>query len=183
MRNRHWSRVIYEIPWCFVIEHNRRAYAGEQLSDQSVKDSVTSWLKAEAARHRAPQFLINSIFNYSPSYITISTWPRSTNSHLRVAGTREFESFFVGTGEDPYQWVTMNFLANLARMPKGDRSILETSASAGWSGQFFASLPLDENMEMYNCTIRQPLTKVTKAYSNGLAPIVGSQNDACENVG
>lgn len=57
--------------------------------------------------------------------------------------------------------ITMLFLADLAPMPGGDRELLETVSSAGWSGRPFAVLVLDEDMEMYNRTIQQSLTKAT----------------------
>ena len=73
-------------------------------------------------------------------------------------------------------------MTQIARMPDKDMEVLGKVLTATWEEREFASLALDEIMEMFNRVIKQSLTKVSQAYMVKLAPIVEHRKHARSQV-
>ena len=67
-------------------------------------------------------------------------------------------------------------------MPDNDMEVLGKVLRASWEEREFASVALDEIMEMFNRVIKQSLTKVSQAYMVKLAPIVEHRRVARSQV-
>ena len=93
-----------------------------------------------------------------------------------------FSPFFAGTGKNRYQRLALNYLTQIARMPDNDMEVLGKVLRASWEEREFASVALDEIMEMFNRVIKQSLTKVSQAYMVKLAPIVEHRRVARSQV-
>ena len=135
-------------------------------------EKVIPWLERVSKEHETLRFWTTFMLVDIPAYLAIRFGVRTSDFKLRNAGIRQFSLFFAGTGKNRYQRLALNYLTQIARMPDKDMEVLGKVLTATWEEREFASLALDEIMEMFNRVIKQSLTKVSQAYMVKLAPIV-----------
>ncbi|CAN0004018.1 unnamed protein product, partial [Pylaiella littoralis] len=147
-----------------------------------MNDKVVPWFKSQCTMNDTMRFWSGFLLNDMPAYLAIRFGVRASNFKLRAAGIRQFAPFFAGTGKNRYQRLCIEFLTQLARMPDDDMPVLGKLTSASWDKRPFASVALDEMMEMFNRVIKQSLTKVTVPYIMKLGMIVEHRKTARAQV-
>ena len=187
-RSHHWLVATFEGFWYCVLKqymdlHKTDAQGGAvRLTADEVCSNVQPWLRHNADNHATLRLWTTLALDDMPSYLAMRFGARSGDYLLRLAGLREFALFFMGTGNDRYQWLTMNHLSDHARMPDSDVAILARMTSASWEDRPFANVALDECMEMFDRVIKQELHRITPGYIEQLGPIVENRRIALDEV-
>ncbi|CAN0029312.1 unnamed protein product, partial [Pylaiella littoralis] len=183
-RSHHFLLVMYEGLWSGVVDRylEERGTPETGLQTNEMNDKVVPWFKSQCTMNDTMRFWSGFLLNDMPAYLAIRFGVRASNFKLRAAGIRQFAPFFAGTGKNRYQRLCIEFLTQLARMPDDDMPVLGKLTSASWDKRPFASVALDEMMEMFNRVIKQSLTKVTVPYIMKLGMVVEHRKTARAQV-